>query len=385
MEYLLRDIDVTPLRFKARSRAGSSVAPAQNGQPGARADGAVQKDVIRFLREHPGAHMNDLRTHVPPLGEWSYEEARGTIVRMIDLGLVEVAGQVPLEQLDDRYERLTACDLCGASSADHPIVFWKHNTPVVRCRSCGLLYSNPRWKTEYLFSYYGESYLHEYKRTVQETATDPEKNLRRWQPLLDPFDTARQTNRLLDVGCATGEFMLAAQARGWEAYGVEPGAPAADVAKQTTGCEIHAGTLDTAPYPDGWFDVVTLWDVIEHVQSPTAYMAGVARLIRPGGLLGVTTPNICCLNYWALGPHWSVVGPNGHIFYFAPGTLKRLLEKSGFSLTNLYSMIAEYEEPPAGLGYSVRGAVSKLLRAKAGTILERRLLGDELVAIARRK
>jgi SAM-dependent methyltransferase len=303
---------------------------------------------------------------------------------MVDLGLLDVAGEVPLEQLDDRYERLPACDLCGSHSANHPIVFWKHNTPVVRCTSCGLFYSNPRWKTEFLFGYYDESYVQEYTRTIQETATDPEKNLRRWVPFLAPLNAARDSNRLLDVGCATGEFMLAARAHGWDAYGVEPAASAAEVAKGNTGCDVHAGTLDTAPYPDGWFDVVTLWDVIEHVQSPTSYIADVARLVRPGGLLGITTPNIRCLSYWALGAHWSAVGPNAHIFYFSPGTLKRLMRKSGFSLSGMYTMVAEHEDPPAGSGYSLRGTVSKLLRTTGRPILKRTLLGDELVAFAQR-
>jgi SAM-dependent methyltransferase len=380
IDFFLRDLDNTPLTFKAGPRPLTDVPTSPNGQVPA----ALYADIARYITEHPGSHINDLRTYVRTTDGLTYPQVRDAVVRMVDAGVVEVAGRRPLEELDDRYERLPACDLCGASSADHPVVFWKHNTPVVRCRSCGLLYSNPRWLTKHLFGYYDESYLQEYKRTIQETSTDPVENRLRWQPFLDILSSARQANRLLDVGCATGEFMLVAKANGWEAYGVEPGVPAAEVAKQSTGCQVHAGTLDTAPYPDGWFDVVTLWDVIEHVQSPSQYFADVARLVRPGGLVGITTPNIRSVSYWALGPHWSVVGPNGHIYYFAPGTLKRLLEKSGFSLTSMHSMVAEHEKPPAGLGYRLRGAVSKVLRTAAGPFLARKSLGEELVAVARR-
>ncbi|HET9494043.1 MAG TPA: class I SAM-dependent methyltransferase, partial [Chloroflexia bacterium] len=200
---------------------------------------------------------------------------------------------------------------------------------------------------------------------------------------------ARETNRLLDVGCATGEFMLVARANGWETYGVEPGAPA-EVARQITGCEVHAGTLDTAPYPDASFDVVTLWDVIEHVPSPTEYMASVARLVRPGGVIGITTPNIRSVSYWALGPRWSAVGPNSHIYYFTPDTLKRLLEKSGFRLSSMHTMItpvSRLDPLPADLqlGRRLRATVSRLLRTTGRPLLLRTLFGEELVAVARRK
>ena len=76
---------------------------------------------------------------------------------------------------------------------------------------------------------------------------------------------------MLDVGCATGEFLAAAKARGWEGYGVETSAIAADYAARTYGVQIHVGALDSVPWPAGWFDAVTLWDVIEHVPSPRRY------------------------------------------------------------------------------------------------------------------
>jgi len=99
----------------------------------------------------------------------------------------------------------------------------------VKCSRCGLLYANPRWKTEHLYGRYDSSeYLAEYAAQIKQTAMDPITNLARWSDQIAALEIARQNGRLLDIGCATGEFMLAAQSRGWEAYGLEPSAPAAE-------------------------------------------------------------------------------------------------------------------------------------------------------------
>ena len=65
---------------------------------------------------------------------------------------------MPLPEVDLRYEPVAACAVCQAPSAQHPIVLWKFNTPVVRCDTCGLLYANPRWKDEHLFGSYDPEY-----------------------------------------------------------------------------------------------------------------------------------------------------------------------------------------------------------------------------------
>ncbi|HYP42327.1 MAG TPA: class I SAM-dependent methyltransferase, partial [Chloroflexia bacterium] len=332
VEYLLRDLQVTPARFRVKASAGAEDSIHNE----------IYKRVVAFVHEHPGAHMNDLRTRVPPLGDWSYSDAREAIVRMVDAGLLEIDGHVPLEELDDRYERVQACDLCASPSEGHPTLFWKFNTPVVRCTTCGLLYANPRWKAEFLFGRYDEAYWASYANSVSATAQDDRKNRKRWQPRLNLLNKARQTNRILDVGCSSGEFLLAAQANGWTAYGVETSPIAAAQAHQKTGAEIYVGTLDTATFPDAWFDVVTLFDVIEHVQSPSDYLKHIARLVRPGGFVALTTPNIYSIAYWLLGRRWSAIGPNDHIYYFSSRTLRHLMAKSGFEICYFNTMAVHH-------------------------------------------
>ena len=259
VRYLLCDLDHTTFRFRVKPQTRSP------------ADG-IEQAVVAYIQTHPGVTVNDIRTQVPPFADHNYSYARNLLVRLVDKGVLELDGHALLEEVDGRYERVPRCDLCGESSEGHRIVLWKYNTPVVRCSRCGLLYANPRWTAEHLFGRYTEDYWQQYAEKVRHTAVDPVLNQARWSQNLDSLEHVRQTNRLLDVGCATGEFLAAAQSRGWELYGVETSRIAAEQAEWLTGAQVYVGTLETAPYPDGWFDAVTLWDVIEHVQSPSAYI-----------------------------------------------------------------------------------------------------------------
>src|SRR5438876_12334195 len=118
---------------------------------------------------------------------------------------------MPLEEVDFRYERLSYCDLCGAPSSGHPILFWKYNTPVVRCTTCGLLYANPRWKAEHLFARYTEEYWELYTRKrVGATPLDQDAAHERQAFYLWKLEPAFLNGRLLDIGCATGDFLSAA-------------------------------------------------------------------------------------------------------------------------------------------------------------------------------
>ncbi len=177
---------------------------------------------------------------------------------------------------------------------------------------------------------------------------------------------------------------MAAKTRGWEPYGVEPAPIAAAQAERLVGVPIHRGTLDTVTYPEGWFDVVTMWDVIEHVQSPSSYVAQVARLLRPGGMFALTTPNIRSLSYILLGRDWWVVGPNGHLFYFSPRTIHKLLSRYGFAIHTLSTMSDHEESLRLWLRYRPLQRLVPLANGLANWISNRYLLGEGLLVIGRK-
>ena len=136
---------------------------------------------------------------------------------------------------------------------------------------------------------------------------------------------------LLDLGCAAGFFLTAAAER-YAVTGVEVSAFASQHARDEFGLRVFTGEIFDAPLADGEFDVVTLWDVIEHVAEPAAVLTEVARVTKPGGLVVMTTGDVS-------GPlavrdleRWNLMTPPAHLAFFSPRTIERLLNDSGFEL-----------------------------------------------------
>ena len=135
--------------------------------------------------------------------------------------------------------------------------------------------------------------------------------------------------RLLDVGCALGDFVLEASRQGWDAEGLEISEFAASEARRR-GARVHVGPLDAAALGAG-YDVVTLYDTLEHTADPVAMLRETTRVLRPGGLVHVVTPNVVGLQARLFGPHWYHYKPAEHLVYFAPGTLERAVAAAGLS------------------------------------------------------
>jgi 2-polyprenyl-3-methyl-5-hydroxy-6-metoxy-1,4-benzoquinol methylase len=151
---------------------------------------------------------------------------------------------------------------------------------------------------------------------------------------------------LLDVGCATGSFLSLAQAKGWECRGVEVSAFAAAQARERTGCEIFCGKLEDAPFGSGTFDVITMWDLLEHLPDPLQGLEKARRLLKPSGLLLVNTPNENSLlrqvaRFVYRGSGGWITAPVNHLYhryhlhYFAAQTLTVLFRRAGFELVEM--------------------------------------------------
>ncbi len=142
----------------------------------------------------------------------------------------------------------------------------------------------------------------------------------------------RPRGRLLDVGCGAGYFLDAARLAGWQAQGVELSPAAAQVGRQDLGLDIFRGTLDEAAFPAGHFDVVTMFEVLEHLRRPGKALQEAQRILRPGGLLAIQVPNdLRSYRNQVFGRdnRWWIIPPL-HLFYFSAASLSRWLVESGF-------------------------------------------------------
>lgn len=135
---------------------------------------------------------------------------------------------------------------------------------------------------------------------------------------------------LLDVGAATGTFVELANIAGFAAEGVELSAYAAGAA-QVKGLKVKQGRLEDAGYPGNHFDVVTLFDVFEHITDPKGLLAEVSRILKPGGLLVVNTVDADSLYARILGKYWHLILPPEHLLYFSVKNFASFVERNGFT------------------------------------------------------
>jgi len=210
------------------------------------------------------------------------------------------------------------CNVCG--SGESSLLVAKDGYEVYRCAVCGLGFTHPQPSS--LADQYDWAYFDLYRRRR-------DFRLRRADARLRQIELLKAPGRLLDIGCSLGYFVEAANARGWQASGLEISEHAACEAAKL-GLDVSAGTLENAGYADGSFDCVTMWDVLEHVPDPTRHMLEVRRVLVPGGLVVIGTPDLSHAQFRIKRERWRHLKPAEHIFYFSPRSIGELLAKTGF-------------------------------------------------------
>lgn len=137
--------------------------------------------------------------------------------------------------------------------------------------------------------------------------------------------------RLLDVGCGGGTYLRAMAQLGWQVYGIEPDARAAQQARQAARAHIWTETAEEADLPAHSFHVVTLWHSLEHMARPLEALHALRRSLRQEGLLMLEVPNFDGPGRQLHGPHWFHLDVPRHRLALTPATLERLLLRAGFA------------------------------------------------------
>jgi 2-polyprenyl-3-methyl-5-hydroxy-6-metoxy-1,4-benzoquinol methylase len=288
-----------------------------------------------------------------------------------------------------------ACALCGAD--DTRPRHHKFNLIVVQCNRCRLVYTNPRLPKDHLWTRYSEDYFwDEYMRDL-EIGRDGRVDLDRFavhhRPLLTLFQIYHPPpGRLLEVGAAAGLFMKSAERAGWTVQGLEPLPAPATFARERLGLDVLQETVESAPFAEATFDAVAMFETIEHVLDPVAVLRAVRRLMRPRGLLVLTTPNWEALTRHALGRQWAVISPAEHLYYFSEATLTAMLTRAGFSWVHYHrdfapgpveTMNAAYTHAPGSARQRLYAGFVRTLGPWLFRKVQRRGLADQLVCIAR--
>jgi ubiquinone/menaquinone biosynthesis C-methylase UbiE len=197
---------------------------------------------------------------------------------------------------------------------------------IVECQQCGYVYANPRWS--------GDDLLGAYEAVEDETYVAErlgrELTFRHHLREMEKHVGVGNGRSLLDVGAYIGVFVEIAAEAGWHACGVEPSEWAAQEA-QSRGLNVMYGTQDAPEIAGRQFDVITMWDVIEHVDSPSDEMAKAYNLLKPGGWLVAHTMDIGSITARLMKARWPWF-MDMHIHYFSQTTMRKMLEKNGFDV-----------------------------------------------------
>lgn len=195
---------------------------------------------------------------------------------------------------------------------------------IVKCRRCGLMYVNPRVKKECVLAAYSDAVDEMY--VSQEEGR--KQTFSRAFRLIERY--AHSPGKILDIGAAGGFFLQVAKEKGWEPYGVEPSRWMAEWGNKRFNVNIRPGVLQAAAFPDNFFDVVTMWDVLEHTPDPLAELKESRRVLKNGGIIIVNFPDVGSWPAKIAGNHWWFF-LSGHLYYFTTDTIGSMLIKAGFS------------------------------------------------------
>lgn len=262
-----------------------------------------------------------------------------------------------------------SCLLCGADNFETVIIASDPSTDigghfrVVRCCRCELVFTNPRPTTQSIGQFYPDDYqphtsskwnngllarLHRqleksvlakqygYPTPAPGIRTTCLSKLGQWRIRRNrqrqswiPF---REPGRLLDFGCGAGQFLREMREFGWSVQGIDITESVARQVEDRTGITVHVGTLPHADLKGESFDVVTMWNSLEHVHHPRETVRSARELLRPGGILVIGVPNFASWGFQTFGQDWFCLDLPRHLTHFTPETLGELLRREDFEI-----------------------------------------------------
>jgi SAM-dependent methyltransferase len=271
------------------------------------------------------------------------------------------------------------CNLCGSDRAE--TFRHRQGMRVVRCLQCGLVYVNPRLTADRLAAHYNSDQSSRTQYYLDVECADR----RTFAGLLDLASRhVPPPGTLLDVGPNIGTCLALARQRGWDAHGIEINAAAAAYCRQR-GLSVRTGILDANTYPRSSFDVVLMGDVIEHLPDPRATMRVVYRILKPGGVVLISTPDVAG---WA--GRLLQIKPEEHVYYFAPATMRALLQQVSLEVVDVlaydryHNLTAMTHSTTFGGLFRLLGPAFRLGHRVLGDLVVRLPLRENLLAVARK-
>ncbi|MFA5287048.1 MAG: methyltransferase domain-containing protein [Candidatus Omnitrophota bacterium] len=257
------------------------------------------------------------------------------------------------------------------------------DSKIVKCQGCGFIQLMPKPDTGLLLELYGNMQDNLY-------LSEEEGRRRTAVSLLNKLSSYKAKGRLLDIGCSAGIFLNEARKIGWEVCGVELSSWAIQYAREKFKLEIFKGELKEARFPDTYFDLVAMADSIEHLSDPSGCLNEIKRILKPDGIIYISTPDIGSMLARVAGKSWWGV-KHSHLTYFDRNSISKILNGAGFRVLNFSSYTRFFS-----LNYlltKLTGSLRLNSRVKIfldkfpfiGRVIFKINLGDQLEVYARRR
>jgi 2-polyprenyl-3-methyl-5-hydroxy-6-metoxy-1,4-benzoquinol methylase len=241
-------------------------------------------------------------------------------------------------------EELIACPVCNASKispfldcADHFLS--KEIFTIVKCEQCGFLFTNPRPSADQLGNYYQSPEYISHSNAKKGMMNLVYQRVRKYtisrkHKIISKISTGK---RILDIGCATGEFLNFMNLKDWETVGIEPDQNARKQAIESYNLKIFDESY-IKEIPESSFDVITLWHVLEHVSDLEGRMKDLYRLLKPQGILVIAVPNSKSHDAEFYKSFWASYDVPRHLYHFSTSTMEKLLTRFSFDLIKILPM-----------------------------------------------
>ena len=214
---------------------------------------------------------------------------------------------------------------------------------IVECVKCSFTFLNPRPKIEYISNYYQVDGYDPFltadsKKGIRNQVYLLLRNLNLYQKYSKLTKIHSTPGKLLDIGCATGEFIEKMSENSWKCKGVEISQDARKYSEEK-GFDVFS-SVDEVPETEQ-FDMITMWHVLEHVHDLKKTIQKIHNLLKPGGLLIIAVPNIESSDFKQYGAHWIALDTPRHLYHFSGESINNLLKQDNFTLTESWTLFLD--------------------------------------------
>jgi SAM-dependent methyltransferase len=298
---------------------------------------------------------------------------------------LEIVGDMLAEKCATAEGRLQpeVCPICGSGKVSDLLVApdrfhaRKEIYRLIRCQSCRSVWLASPPKPEEMGRHYTEQYHRDIVAAGEGSAAS------RWKNQVKLISSYKREGVILDIGCSSGGFLSTMKGPAWNLRGIEIEESTAQRCRATTGAEVFVGDALEAPFFPANFDVITCFDVLEHLHCPRQFLTKVLEWLKPGGIFYAIMPNIDSWEARLFGTYWYGLELPRHLFHFSPASLRYLMREVGFEEVRIRTPRVSYIE--RSLGYVGSSLLEKVgCSPIAQSRLKRRGLSRRIVRKASR-